>query len=63
MNFSTIARDTGVSSKTIKGDYQILEDTLIVAKIEPLQFYNSSVTNNYATNKSAKHIMIRGGVS
>ena len=35
VNFSTIARDTGVSSKTIKGYYQILEDTLIAVKLEP----------------------------
>ena len=35
VNFSTIARDTGVSSKTIKGYYQILEDTLIALKLEP----------------------------
>jgi predicted AAA+ superfamily ATPase len=35
VNFSTIARDTGVSSKTIKGYYQILEDTLIAVKMEP----------------------------
>ena len=35
VNFSTIARDTGVSSNTIKGYYQILEDTLIALKLEP----------------------------
>jgi len=35
VNYSTIARDTGVSSKTIKGYYQILEDTLIALKLEP----------------------------
>jgi predicted AAA+ superfamily ATPase len=35
VNFSTIARDTGVSSKTIKGYYQILEDTLVAVKLEP----------------------------
>ncbi len=35
VNYSTIARDTGVSSKTIKGYYQILEDTLIAIKLEP----------------------------
>jgi predicted AAA+ superfamily ATPase len=35
VNFSTIARDTGVSSKTIQGYYQILEDTLIAVKLEP----------------------------
>jgi predicted AAA+ superfamily ATPase len=29
VNFSTIARDTGVSSHTIKGYFQILEDTLL----------------------------------
>lgn len=35
VNYSTIARDTGVSSKTIKGYYQILEDTLIAIRLEP----------------------------
>lgn len=35
VNFSTIARDTGVSSKTVKGYYQILEDTLVAYRIEP----------------------------
>ena len=35
INFSTIARETGVSSKTVKGYYQILEDTLIALKLEP----------------------------
>ena len=35
VNFSTIARDTGVSSKTIRSYYQILEDTLIAVKLEP----------------------------
>ena len=35
VNFSTIARDTGVSSNTIKGYYQILKDTLIAIKLEP----------------------------
>jgi uncharacterized protein len=29
VNFSTIARDCGVSSPTIKGYFQILEDTLL----------------------------------
>jgi predicted AAA+ superfamily ATPase len=29
VNFSTIARDTGVSSETIRGYYEILEDTLL----------------------------------
>ncbi len=35
VNFSTIARDTGVSSNTIKGYYQILEDTLIALRLGP----------------------------
>ena len=35
VNYSTISRETGVSSKTIKGYYQILEDTLIAIKLEP----------------------------
>ena len=35
VNYSTLARDTGVSSKTIKGYYQILEDTLVAIKLEP----------------------------
>lgn len=35
VSFSTISREAGVSSKTIKGYYQILEDTLIAKKLEP----------------------------
>ncbi|MCP4270040.1 MAG: ATP-binding protein [Candidatus Brocadiaceae bacterium] len=35
VNYSTMARETGVSSKTIKGYYEILEDTLIAVKLEP----------------------------
>ncbi len=35
VNYSTISRDSGVSGKTIKGYYQILEDTLIAIKLEP----------------------------
>ena len=35
VNFTTIARDTGVSSNTVKGYYQILEDTFIALKLEP----------------------------
>jgi predicted AAA+ superfamily ATPase len=35
VNFSTIARETGVSGKTVKGYYQILEDTLVAIKLEP----------------------------
>jgi predicted AAA+ superfamily ATPase len=35
VNFSTISRETGVTSKTVKGYYQILEDTLVALKLEP----------------------------
>jgi len=35
VNYSNLARDTGVSSKTIKGYYQILIDTLVAIKLEP----------------------------
>jgi len=35
VSFSTISREAGVSSKTVKGYYQILEDTLIATKLEP----------------------------
>ena len=35
VNYSTISRDTGVNSKTIKGYYDILVDTLIALKLEP----------------------------
>lgn len=34
VNYSNIARETGVSSKTIQGYYQILEDTLIALKLD-----------------------------
>ncbi|MCP4665972.1 MAG: ATP-binding protein [Deltaproteobacteria bacterium] len=35
VSFSTLSRDAGVSSKTVKAYYQILEDTLIALKLEP----------------------------
>jgi predicted AAA+ superfamily ATPase len=35
VNYSTISHESGVSSKTIKGYYQILEDMLIAIKLEP----------------------------
>lgn len=35
VNYSTISRDTGVNSKTIKGYYEILEDSLLAVKLEP----------------------------
>ncbi len=35
VNYSTISRDTGVNSKTIKGYYEILQDTLIALKLDP----------------------------
>lgn len=35
VNFSTISREAGVTSKTVKGYYQILEDTLVALKLEP----------------------------
>jgi predicted AAA+ superfamily ATPase len=35
VNYSTLAQDTGVSSKTIKGYYEILVDTLVAIKLEP----------------------------
>lgn len=35
INYSNIARETGVASKTIKEYYQILEDTLIAFHLEP----------------------------
>jgi predicted AAA+ superfamily ATPase len=35
VNYANIARETGVSSKTIKSYYEILEDTLLVLKLEP----------------------------
>lgn len=35
VNYSNIARETGVASKTIKEYYQILEDTLIAFHLEP----------------------------
>ncbi len=40
VNYTNIARETGVASKTIREYYQILEDTLIAIKLEP--FYKSA---------------------
>jgi predicted AAA+ superfamily ATPase len=39
INYSNIARETGVASKTIREYYQILEDTLIAFHLEP--YYKS----------------------
>ena len=35
VNYSTLARDTGISSKTIRAYYEVLEDTLVAFKLEP----------------------------
>ena len=35
VNYSTIGRETGVASKTVKQYYQILEDTLIAFQLDP----------------------------
>ena len=35
INYSNIARDTGVSSKTVRAYYQIVEDTLLGHTLEP----------------------------
>ncbi len=35
VNYSTIARETGVSNKSIRTYYQILEDTLVAIRLEP----------------------------
>jgi len=35
VNYSNIARESGVSSKTVQGYYQILEDTLLALKLNP----------------------------
>lgn len=37
INFSNIARDCGVDSKTVKEYYQILEDTLLGMRVEPFK--------------------------
>lgn len=47
VNCSTIARDVGVSSNTVKGYYQILEDTLVCVKVEP---YLKSVRKRIITH-------------
>jgi predicted AAA+ superfamily ATPase len=36
-NYSNIARDCGIDSKTVKEYYQILVDTLLAARIEPFR--------------------------
>ncbi|MBM4355653.1 MAG: DUF4143 domain-containing protein [Deltaproteobacteria bacterium] len=35
VNYATISRDAGVSGKTVRAYYEVLEDTLLATKLEP----------------------------
>ncbi len=59
INFSNIARDCGVDSKTVKEYYQILEDTLLGTRIEPFKKRQS----RQVIGKAAKFYLFDVGVA
>ncbi|MDI6688339.1 MAG: AAA family ATPase, partial [Desulfobacterales bacterium] len=58
-NYSNIARDCGVDSKTVKGYYQILVDTLLGAMVEPFK----KRQNRQVISKAAKFYLFDVGVA
>ncbi|MEA3346850.1 MAG: AAA family ATPase [Candidatus Auribacterota bacterium] len=58
-NYSNIARECGVSSKTVKEYYQILVDTLLAVRIEP---FKKSQSRQVIT-KAAKYYLFDVGVA
>lgn len=58
-NYSNIARDCGVSSKTVKEYYQILVDTLLAMRIEPFHKRQS----RQVITKSPKYYLFDVGVA
>lgn len=58
-NYSNIARDCGVDSKTVKEYYQILVDTLLAARIDPFKKRQS----RQVITKAAKYYMFDVGVA
>ncbi len=58
-NYSNIARDCGVDSKTVKEYYQILVDTLLAVRIEP---FKKSQTRQ-VISKASKYYLFDVGVA
>ncbi|MDP8238916.1 MAG: AAA family ATPase [Candidatus Hatepunaea meridiana] len=58
-NYSNIARDCGVDSKTVKEYYQILIDTLLGTRIEPFKRRQ----NRHVISRSAKFYLFDTGVA
>lgn len=58
-NYCNIARDCGVDSKTVKEYYQILEDTMLAARIEPFKKRQS----RKIITKASKYYMFDVGLS
>ena len=59
INYSNVARDCAVDSKTIKGYYQILVDTLLGANVEPFR----KRQNRQVISKAAKFYLFDEGVA
>jgi hypothetical protein len=55
--------ESGIKYRMPPLHHRIYTDKKNAFLIEPLQFYNSYVTNHYAKNKSAIYVMMKGGVS
>jgi len=58
-NYSNIARDCGVDSKTVKEYYQILVDTLLAVRIEPFKKKQS----RKVLTKSSKYYLFDVGIA
>jgi len=58
-NYSNIARECGVDSKTVKEYYQILVDTLLAVRVEPFKKRQS----RQVITKAAKYYMFDVGVA
>lgn len=58
-NYSNIARDCGVDSKTVKEYYQILVDTLLAVRLEPFKKRQS----RQVITKAAKYYLFDVGVA
>ncbi len=58
LNFEKISQDIGVSSPTISAYYQILEDCLLVERIEPLSFSHT----RKRLVKTAKYLLFDLGI-
>ena len=58
-NYSNIARDCGVDSKTVKGYYQILQDTLLGTMVSPFK----KRQNRQVISKASKFYLFDVGVA